>query len=151
MFPAASAAPNAPAAALDYGMFASNPLATGHPAERGFPRRWSTLVFRHRHPMPSVVIVPGQDHTAASPSVLDGVVRQILETATTHFGIPNAALFLVESRTAALRLLAYAGSAEQEAVPVLPLARGIAGAAATARQSVYAPDVNRDERFIRTI
>lgn len=101
--------------------------------------------------MQKAVIVNEPEQTAASGGVLDGAVLQILETAASHFKLENAALFLVEGRTATLRLVAYIGSAEQAKARILPLASGIAGAAASAKQVTYAPDVKHDPRYVQAV
>ena len=80
---------------------------------------------------------------------LDEVLRRILAIVREQFRLQSGAIFLVDPESGELRLRTSFGRAPESLGPqVIPVGKGLVGAAAQLRRPVYAPDVSQEPRYL---
>jgi diguanylate cyclase (GGDEF)-like protein len=79
---------------------------------------------------------------------LDEVLQRILAIAQDEFRLPNVAILLLDKQTQQLHVRSQTGWDAGKERLSLGIHEGITGAAASAKQLVYAPDVSKDSRYI---
>jgi diguanylate cyclase (GGDEF)-like protein len=79
---------------------------------------------------------------------LDEVLQRILAIAHDYFHLRNVAIVLLDQRSQQLYVRSQVGWDEGQDKVRFPVGQGISGAAALKKQPVYAPDVNKDARYI---
>jgi len=82
---------------------------------------------------------------------LDEVLSRILGIVRELFHLDKAAILLLDARTQELYIKTQFGWDPGSETIRVPLGSGLTGAAAHTRQPVYAPDVSRDPRYIRSL
>ncbi len=104
-----------------------------------------------RTAMQKIAILYDASQAVLSTFDLDEVLRQILSILRDYFHIQHVGVLLLDKQSNTLRPRTHAGyNTESENMEVL-LGNGLVGTAAKLKRPIYAPDVNNDPRYIRSI
>src|SRR5215813_3168643 len=82
---------------------------------------------------------------------LDQVLARILSILQNYFHLKHIAILLWDPKTGTLQVRSHAGWNEESLRTTLRPGTGLIGAAAEQKRPIYAADVNKDARYIRTI
>lgn len=99
--------------------------------------------------MQKIAILYDASQAVLSTFDLDEVLQRILTIAKDYFHLQNVAILLLD-RNEQLYVRSQMGWDEGQDRIRLPLGTGITGAAAQKKRPVYAPDVTKDSRYIRS-
>lgn len=97
--------------------------------------------------MPDIAVLYEAGQAVLSTFDLDEVLQRILAIARDHFHLRNVAILLLDPETRQLCVRSQIGWDAGKDI-TLAIDQGITGAAATARQLVYVPDVRQDPRYV---
>lgn len=98
--------------------------------------------------MPKIAALYDAGQAMLSTFDSDEVVERVLAIARDHFQLENVAILLLDKGAEQLRVRSQIGwDAGKEKVG-LDSAEGLTGAAVVAKRPVYAPDVNKDSRYV---
>src|SRR3954465_7411239 len=100
--------------------------------------------------MQKVAILYDVSKAVLSTFDLDEVLSQILTIAKDYFRVENCAILLLDASDQKLRVRKEFGGNRIARDIAIPLGKGIIGSAAKRKLPVYAPDVSKDSRYIKT-
>jgi diguanylate cyclase (GGDEF)-like protein len=100
--------------------------------------------------MQKVAILYDVSQAVLSTFDLDEVLSQILMIAQDYFRVENCAILLFDPSDQKLRVRKEFGGNRIALDVAIPLGRGIIGSAAKRKLPIYAPDVSKDSRYIKT-
>jgi len=98
--------------------------------------------------MQKVAILYDVSQAVLSTFDLDEVLSQILMIAKDYFRVENCAILLLDTNDQKLKVRKEFGRARLEIE--IPMGKGIIGTAAKRKLPIYAPDVSKDPRYIKT-
>ena len=101
--------------------------------------------------MQKIAILYDASQAVISTFDLDEVLRQILCILRDHFHLNHVGILLLDPDRQVLEVRSHAGWNTQSVRTLVPVGEGIIGTAAKLRRAIYAPDVNKDPRYIKTI
>jgi diguanylate cyclase (GGDEF)-like protein len=82
---------------------------------------------------------------------LDEVLTQILTILRDYFHLHHVGVLLLNPETQILKVRTHAGWNKESEAAEIPVGTGLIGTAAKLKRPIYAPDVDKDPRYIRTI
>jgi diguanylate cyclase (GGDEF)-like protein len=82
---------------------------------------------------------------------LDEVLNQILTIVRDYFRLQNGSVLLLDAPRHELFIRAHFGRQSQVEGYRIPIEQGLTGAAARLKRPVYAPDVNKDSRYLAKV
>lgn len=98
--------------------------------------------------MQKIAILYDASQAVLSTFDLDEVLKQILAIAGDYFHLKNVAILLLDRKTQKLHVRSQIGwDAGQDQI-AMSVGEGITGTAAKLKRPIYAPDVNKDPRYI---
>ena len=98
--------------------------------------------------MPKIAVLYDAGQAVLSTFDPDEVLQRILAIARNYFHLQNVAILLLDKENQQLYVRSQIGWDEGKDKIPLEYGKGLAGAAASKRQPVYAPDVTRDARYV---
>jgi diguanylate cyclase (GGDEF)-like protein len=101
--------------------------------------------------MQKLAILYDASQAVLSTFDLDEVLSRILSTVRDYFNVQNAAILLLDRERQELWVRKQFGRTAELSALRVPVGQGITGSAAQLKRPVYAPDVTRDARYIRTL
>jgi len=100
--------------------------------------------------MQKIAILYDASQAVLSTFDLDEVLQQILVIARDYFHLQNVAILLLDKESGELFVRRQVGWDEGHDKVRLVVGRGITGAAAQQKRPIYAPDVSKDPRYIKS-
>jgi two-component system, cell cycle response regulator len=100
--------------------------------------------------MQKIAILYDASQAVLSTFDLDEVLQQILVIARDYFHLENVAILLLDQENGELYVRRQVGWDEGQDKVRVKLGKGITGAAAQQKRPVYAPDVSKDPRYLKT-
>jgi len=98
--------------------------------------------------MQKIAILYDASQAVLSTFDLDEVLHQILLIARDYFHLQNVAILLLDEETSELYVRRQVGWDEGHDRVRMPVGEGITGSAAKQKRPIYAPDVNKDPRYV---
>jgi len=98
--------------------------------------------------MPKIAVLFDAGQAVLSTFDLDEVLQRILAIARDYFHMPNVAILLLDREAQQLCVRSQIGWDAGKDKICLGMHQGITGASVAKKQPVYAPDVNKDPRYI---
>lgn len=100
--------------------------------------------------MQKIAILYDASQAVLSTLDLDEVLQQILTIARDYFHLQNVAILLLDKDREELYVRRQIGWDDGQDKIWVPIGQGITGAAAKLKRPIYAPDVDKDARYIRS-
>jgi diguanylate cyclase (GGDEF)-like protein len=100
--------------------------------------------------MQKIAILYDASQAVLSTFDLDEVLQQILVIARDYFHLQNVAILLLDEENGELYVRRQVGWDEGQDKVRVKLGKGITGAAAQQKRPVYAPDITKDPRYLKT-
>jgi diguanylate cyclase (GGDEF)-like protein len=100
--------------------------------------------------MQKIAILYDASQAVLSTFDLDEVLQQILVIARDYFHLQNVAILLLDNESGELYVRRQVGWDEGQDKVRVRVGTGITGAAAQQKRPVYAPDVSKDSRYLKT-
>lgn len=101
--------------------------------------------------MQKIAILYDASQAVISTFDLDEVLNRILTILRDYFHLQHVAVLLLDRETQTLGVRTHAGWNKESEETHLPIGRGLIGTAAKLKRPIYAPRVDADSRYIRTI
>ncbi len=101
--------------------------------------------------MQKIAILSDAGQAVLSTFDLDEVLKQILAILRDYFHLQHTAVLLLNPETKLLEIRSQSGWSVESAKVKLELGAGLCGTAAQLKRPVYAPDVSRDPRYIKSL
>jgi diguanylate cyclase (GGDEF)-like protein len=98
--------------------------------------------------MQKIAILYEASQAVLSTLDLDEVLRQILVIAREYFHVQNVAILLLDKDAQQLSVKNQIGGLDENIR--LPIGKGLTGSAAQQKRPIYAPDVSKDPRYVRS-
>ncbi|MBZ5630841.1 MAG: diguanylate cyclase [Acidobacteriia bacterium] len=101
--------------------------------------------------MQKIAILYDASQAVISTFDLDEVLSQIISILRDYFHLQHVAVVLLDPETRKLRVRTHVGWDKESEEMAIPMGEGLVGTAAKLKRPIYAPNVAKDPRYVRSI